>query len=106
MASVTSSDDELELDALQGLYDRTQVDTNITKYSRTGHYFYVLADGNAVNFIHGASVGPFIFLVQAEILVALTRLAAHEHEAGIYEVPDDVRRVVASTWLTYFNGVS
>ncbi|MEO3801359.1 adenosylhomocysteinase [Nonomuraea sp. B1E8] len=106
VASVTSSDDELELDALPGLYSREEVGGSITKYSRTGHYFYVLADGNAVNFTHGASVGPFIFLVQAEILAALTQLAAHEHEPGIHEVPDETRQAIASTWLDYFNGAS
>jgi adenosylhomocysteinase len=55
IASVTSSDDELELDALNDLYARTPVEPHVTRYSRTGHYFYVLADGNAINFIHGAS---------------------------------------------------
>jgi adenosylhomocysteinase len=76
IASVTSSDDELELSALNGLYVRTQIGPNVTRYVRTGHYFYVLADGNAVNFLHGASVGSFILLVQAEILAALAVLAS------------------------------
>jgi adenosylhomocysteinase len=31
--------------------------------STAGHYFYVLNSGNAVNFLHGACVGPFIYLV-------------------------------------------
>ncbi|MEU8055725.1 adenosylhomocysteinase [Microbispora bryophytorum] len=106
VASVTSSDDELELDALQGQYERTQIEPHITRYSRTGHYFYVLADGNAVNFIHGAAVGPFIFLVQAEILAALSILSGKDHEPGIYEVPDEVRQAIAATWLNYFNGAS
>ncbi|WP_283137794.1 adenosylhomocysteinase [Rhizohabitans arisaemae] len=56
IASVTSSDDELELAALDALYERTSAGEYITRYARTGHYFYVLADGNAVNFLHGASV--------------------------------------------------
>lgn len=51
IASVTSSDDELELGALDGLYERTPAEEHITRYARTGHYFYVLADGNAVNFL-------------------------------------------------------
>lgn len=63
LASVTSSDDELELTALDGLYQKTSSGAHLTRYSTTGHYFYVMADGNAVNFIHGASVGAFIHLV-------------------------------------------
>ena len=62
VGTVTSSDDELELEALDGLYAREQVAEHVTRYSATGHYFYLLNDGEAVNFIHGACVGPFISL--------------------------------------------
>ncbi|MFI6883948.1 adenosylhomocysteinase [Streptosporangium canum] len=106
IASVTSSDDELELGALDGLYDRTQVEPHVARYSRTGHYFYILADGNAVNFLHGASVGAFIFLVQAEIIAALSLLTSGDHDTGMHEVPADIRQSIAATWLTYFDGVS
>jgi adenosylhomocysteinase len=54
LASVTSSEDELELEALLGVYERTQVVEHVTRHHTVGHYFYVLADGNAVNFLHGA----------------------------------------------------
>ncbi|MFG1956106.1 adenosylhomocysteinase [Nonomuraea sp. NPDC049028] len=106
VASVTSSDDELELSALNGLYVKTAVEPHVTRYSRTGHYFYVLADGNAVNFLHGASVGAFILLVQAEILAALALLAANGGAPGMWEVPAEVRQSIAATWLTYFHEVS
>jgi adenosylhomocysteinase len=106
IASVTSSDDELELDALDGLYERAPSGEHVTRYARTGHYFYVLADGNAVNFLHGASVGAFIFLVQAEILAALASLAAAGHEPGMYELDATERSFIAVTWLHYFDGTS
>ncbi|MFG3439948.1 adenosylhomocysteinase [Nonomuraea sp. NPDC047897] len=106
IASVTSSDDELELSALNGLYARTAIEPNVTRYSRVGHYFYVLADGNAVNFLHGASVGAFILLVQAEILAALGSLTANTHEPGIQEITPELRQSIAATWLTYFDEVS
>ncbi|MFI6485098.1 adenosylhomocysteinase [Nonomuraea sp. NPDC050663] len=105
IASVTSSDDELELSALNGLYSRSLAGPNITRYTRTGHYFYVLADGNAVNFLHGASVGAFILLVQAEIVAAMALLTRGEHDPGIAEVPAEVRQSIASTWLNYFHEV-
>ena len=75
VASVTSSDDELELAGLDGLYACQQVQRHITRYTATGHYFYVLNDGNAVNFLHGACVGSFIYLLQAEILAVCQREA-------------------------------
>lgn len=58
-------------------------------WDTVGHYFYVLAEGNAVNFLPGTSVGAFIFLVQAEILVALSRLTANNTEPGYHELPND-----------------
>lgn len=103
LASVTSSDDEIELDGLDGWYTRTPVTDHITRFDTIGHSFYVLADGNAVNFLHGASVGAFIFLVQGEILAALARLTGGDLEPGYHEVPDEDRRLIASTWLTHFN---
>ncbi|MFI6706155.1 adenosylhomocysteinase [Nonomuraea sp. NPDC050478] len=106
IASVTSSDDELELASLVGLYARTPVGPHVTRYSRTGHYFYVCADGNAVNFLHGASVGSFILLVQAEIIAGLALLACGEQDPGMREVPAEVRQSIAATWLNVFHGVS
>lgn len=106
IASVTSSDDELELDALDPLYSRESVGNAITRYAHTGHFFYVLNDGNAVNFLHGASVGAFIFLVQAEIIAAASQLMTREHEVGHYELSTGVREQVAATWLDYFNGAA
>jgi adenosylhomocysteinase len=103
LASVTSSEDELELAALAGLYDQAHVTQNVTRYGTVGHYFYVLAGGDAVNFLHGASVGAFIFLVQAEILAAVARLASGDIEPGYHEVPDADRRLIAETWLAHFN---
>ncbi|PZS32983.1 MAG: adenosylhomocysteinase [Pseudonocardiales bacterium] len=101
IVSVTSSEDELELDAVHDVYHRSPAGTHVTKYSRGEHSFYVMNDGNAVNFLHGASVGPFIFLVQAEILAAVARLA-QPTEPGFHEVPDHERRAIARTWLDRF----
>jgi adenosylhomocysteinase len=57
-----------------------------------------------VNFLHGACVGPFLYLVQAEILAALSLLAAGDRQPGLYECPDTIRHRIASTWLKVFNG--
>lgn len=106
IASVTSSDDEMELEEIKDSYVREHVGTHITRYSRTGHYFYVLNGGNAVNFLHGASVGAFIFLVQAEILAAVALLANQEHETAHHELPVDIRESIAATWLDHFTGAA
>ncbi|MET4644476.1 hypothetical protein ABID95_004225 [Streptomyces atratus] len=61
------------------------------------------ARGNAVNFIPGAALVPFIFLVQAEILAAIRMLTRGDLAPGIYEVPAPDREAIAATWLSYFN---
>jgi adenosylhomocysteinase len=104
VASVTSADDELELAGLDALYDRSPAGDHIARYATTGHYFYVLNDGNAVNFLHGASVGAFIYLIQAEILAATAALAAGHLEPGLHQCDDDTRKFIAATWLQVFNG--
>lgn len=103
VATVTSSEDELDLNGLDAVYDRASVGESVTRYMTTGHYFYLLNQGNAVNFLHGASVGPFIFLVQAEILAAIAMLARGSAEPVMHEVAADDRSSIASTWLDYFN---
>lgn len=103
LATVTSSEDELDLGGLPDVYTRTPVGDHVTRYSTTGHFFYLLNQGNAVNFIHGASVGPFIFLVQAEILAGVQLLTRGNLPAGMHEVPAVDRQAIADTWLNYFN---
>ncbi|MDT9688809.1 adenosylhomocysteinase [Streptomyces sp. P9(2023)] len=103
VATVTSSEDELELAGLPHVYERATVGEHVTRYVTTGHYFYLLNGGNAVNFLHGASVGPFIFLVQAEILAASAALARGELDPGMHEISPGDRATIAALWLDYFN---
>nr|WP_207387120.1 hypothetical protein [Frankia sp. Cppng1_Ct_nod] len=59
--------------------------------------------GNAVNFLHGASVGTFIFLVQAEIFAGIRMLTRGDLAPGMHEVPAADRAAIAAIWLSYFN---
>jgi adenosylhomocysteinase len=103
VATVTSSEDELELSGLPDGYIRASSGDHITRYQTTGHYFYLLNHGNAVNFLHGASVGPFIFLVQAEILAGIRLLARGDLSLGLHEVSAEDRATIATIWLNYYN---
>ncbi len=103
VATVTSSEDELELSGLPHGYTKHGASDHITRYEATGHYFYLLNQGNAVNFLHGASVGPFIFLVQAEIIAGVRALARGDLVPAMHEIPADDRRQIAATWLHYYN---
>ncbi|MEV0301541.1 adenosylhomocysteinase [Streptomyces prasinus] len=104
VATVTSSEDELDLAALPACYETSSAGEYITRYrSPGGHLFYLLNDGDAVNFLHGASVGPFIYLVQGELLAGVRMLARGDLAPGMHEVPDADRATIADLWLTHYN---
>jgi adenosylhomocysteinase len=111
VASVTSSDDELELRPLKERYERNRVARDIVRYRRrfqsraSGHYFFVLNNGEAVNFLHGAVVGPAIYLVQAEVLMAVARLLqrAYSETSNILQLADSDRASIARIWLKHFD---
>ncbi|MDK9498227.1 adenosylhomocysteinase [Streptomyces katrae] len=103
VATVTSSEDELDLAGLPPIYQRVHVGEHVTRYLTADHHFDLLNGGNAVNFLHGASVGPFIFLVQAEILAGAAALARGGLEPGMHEISLADRAAIAATWLDHFH---
>jgi adenosylhomocysteinase len=103
VASVTSSEDELDLDSLKGAYSIKHVGDHITLYSRKGHHFYILNRGQAVNFIHGAAVGPFIYLVHGEIIASMRRLIEKRLKPGLQEIPQSVKKQIAACWAEHFS---
>lgn len=102
--SVTSSDDELALDKLDSRFSAHAVSEHLIRYERLGQYFYLANRGNAINFIHNAEVGPYIFLVQGEVLLAIHHLLSGEaFSAGVQALPHSWRQRLAHTWLTCFS---
>lgn len=104
VASVTSSDDEFDLSNLRHRYFSTPVNPTINKYYRDNHYFYLINEGNAVNFLHKASVGSYIHLVQAEIFAASAKIAAGNAQNGFGELSSPERKRIAGVWLKNFSG--
>ncbi|MCX5302815.1 adenosylhomocysteinase [Streptomyces sp. NBC_00160] len=102
VAAATSPDDELELSSLDGTYSRKSSGDHLTRYERPGHTFHLLADGGAVNFVHGAAVGSFIHLVQGEILAAAASIAKGGAVPGLHEVSTGDRQDIARLWLQHF----
>jgi hypothetical protein len=72
--SVTSSDDEFDLNLLPGEYRETQVSKSVSRYDGSHNHFYLVNGGNAVNFLHRAVLWEFIQLVKGGIFVALRNL--------------------------------
>lgn len=104
VATVTSSEDELELDGLPDGYTRTSSGDSVTRCSTTGHYFCLMNNGNAVNFPHGACCWT-VHLPRSggEILAGIRMLARGDPGPGMHEVSPDDRAAIAATWLNYYN---
>ena len=102
--TVTSSDDEIDTNFIKENYRRSQISDVVAKYSRGRNSFYLINEGNAVNFIHGTTVSSFILLVQSEIIAGMMALSqksilATEHN---YLIANDFRKKIASHWLDIF----
>lgn len=103
VSSVTSSDDELDMSYLSTHFTSKKTNANVTQYRCGQIHFSLLADGNAVNFLHGASVGPYIALVQAELIAATSLMGQGKFANGLSELDATSRQYIAGQWLDTFN---
>lgn len=108
VASVTSSDDELDLAGVDATHQRYEHSTHIVEYvSRADDdaAFWLINDGNAANFLHGAVIGPAIQLIEGEKLAAIATLSANPPPPAhppLAEVAANLRREVATIWVNHF----
>lgn len=102
LASVTSADDEFKPSAVKLLSDPDAEDLHggIFRHRIGNRYFHSLHRGNAVNFLHGGALGPFIYLVQAEIVANVATFAAAEN--AIDDLDDEMRDYIAKAWRKHF----
>lgn len=63
---------------------------------------YLCNDGNSINFMHGGVLGPFIKLVQAELIFALSQLNTAQRDR-IRHLSDESKRFIADLWLSHFH---
>lgn len=99
--TVTSADDELDLHTITENYRSLVISKYITLYTSTKNFFYVINNGNAVNFIHGTTVSSFILLVQAEIIFCCIALIRRNNEIE-YAVENSIKKVIAKEWIKLF----
>ena len=98
--TATSGDDEIE-DYRDILADCTS--TNHPKISAFGNkrIVFICNNGNSANFMHGGVVGPFIKLVQAELLYAAATITGFE-TGRINELDHETRCMIAQRWLDFY----
>jgi len=107
IASVTSSDDELGLDKVDTQFSVKVENNFVTKYENENTYWYLINNGNAVNFIDPDNdrVSDFIRLVQAEIFCALQKLPNERLSHGIQEIRQEDKKRIAHIFLDYYTSL-
>ena len=104
VASVTSSDDEFDLSGIADKFEIMSENKFVKKFSNSNTHWYLIKDGNAVNFIDpdGDSLGDFIRLVQGEIIIGLKFLIEKGLAPGLQEVSQDEKKSIARVFLQYY----
>ncbi len=105
IASCTSADTELDLtllekEAKESVVHHVNVFTLIN-----GKKINILHRGNAVNFVYKGVNGPFIYSVQAALIVSALKLAKGQYQPGvriIEELPEEDQRTIATLWIDCF----
>jgi adenosylhomocysteinase len=103
LAGATSRDDEFDLGGLGSRsngYVRDEVVPGVSRLSNeAGKSFFLLGNGNAVNFLHTSAMGSAIHLIKAEVTVATALLAGEQHAPGFYTVSAAHRASIAAAWV-------
>lgn len=101
--TATSGDDEIE-NYRQVYQSRLPLEGNarISQIKSGDGAVYLCNDGNSANFMHGGVVGPFIKLVQAELIFALSQFSSVQCDR-VRQLNDCSKRFIADTWLNNFS---
>jgi adenosylhomocysteinase len=107
LASVTSADDEFAFSLAQLPWPSEEVCPHVLALTRPdGSTIFLLNRGEAVNFVHGAVIGEYVYLVLAEIIEGVHQLAHQASTPGLHELPQATMQRIARLWLTDFHGVT
>lgn len=99
--SATSADDEIEDHLFVIGHSTSQSNQKISQIEIQGNKFFLCNNGNSANFMHGGVVGPFIKLVQAELIFALSQLSNIPNDR-ISHLSDKSKRFIADLWIDAF----
>jgi adenosylhomocysteinase len=106
VASVTSGDDEFEIDELREEYRSRDNKNGVEIYYLHEKSFFLMNQGNAVNFAYSNILGPYIYLVACEIIHCMNKLidgdnsSAHLDKINTLNTPE--RQLIADVWMKYF----
>jgi len=111
VCSVTSADDEFEFGELRQKYGHRSTNANGEIFDvDSDRRFHLLNEGNAINFLHGAVLGTYIYLVACELIYCIRKiidLGENAHTDRISTLNTQERRDLAAMWVEEFkNGDS
>jgi adenosylhomocysteinase len=99
--TATSGDDEIsDYQALLATA-RPSRHARVSVVGSEGRDIFLCNNGNSANFMHGGVVGPFIKLVQAELIFALSQLQSMQCRE-IRHLSEHSKRFIADLWLNKF----
>lgn len=116
IASCTSDEDELDFSfrTLLKQEEGRKKHGDVYKIKIGQKSINLLDDGNAVNFVHGAVNGPYIYSVQGGLIACAIRLidGGQEEKIGLEKLPNmklkelskGEMRHIAEKWLNVFDG--
>ena len=106
LASVTSADDEFAFCLSLLPWPSEEVCPHVLALTRPdGSTIFLLNHGEAINFVHGAVIGEYVYLVLAEIIEGVRQLARQETLPGLFDLPQTTMSTIARHWLADFHGV-
>ena len=97
----TSIDDEIENHLWVINQSTPHIHENVSQVNIYDTQFYLCNNGNSANFMHGGVIGPFIKLVQAELIFALGQLSTSPKDR-IYQLGDKSKKFIADLWVGLF----
>ena len=106
VVTATSSDDEFDLNYINGEYSINNKGDYFTEYKNEDNYFYVLNQGIPANFAVNSALGNYILLVHAAILFILQKVVKFEggdNLHSIYSLSETDNQYIAQLWLEHFN---
>lgn len=103
LASVTSSDDELDIQFLEKHFKKYEINSHISQYTKENKNILLLNKWNAVNFVTPTWVGDFIRLLQAEIIHAICHLIKNnKRQRWQINIDNNEKKYIAENRLKFF----
>ncbi len=107
IASVTSADDEFSFGDMRNIH--TSIDASVGINTITwddDRCFHLLNNGNAVNFLHNNTLGPYIYIVACELVTCLNYLLTRPRDKrffnAVIELTTEDRQMIAKSWIDVF----